>query len=236
MSPLGASRWIALAIIAQAPMLSVAHAEPALAVEARAALVDAAFVIRDKPGALGRLDRARLQAEAMLADQPANLDAKLQRAIAIGYRGKLNRSPGDAKTARRMMEEVAAAAPASADANVALAGWHLEAILDAGSFIARTVLGARKADGVAAIERAVTNGGGRPLYSGYGAILLTRIGDTARAVELARMAVRTPARDALDRLMKVNAEALLAAYGSGDPKLPLAVATRLSPFGRIATR
>lgn len=217
-------------------MLSVAHAEPALAVEARAALVDAAFVIKDKTSALARLDRARLEAEAMLADHPANLDAKLQRAIAIGYRGKLSRSPADAKTARRMMEEVAAAAPASADADVALAGWHLEAILDAGSFIARTMLGARKADGVAALERAVTHGDDRPLYCGYGAILLTRIGDTTRAIELAKMAVRVPARDALDRLMKGNAETLLAAYRSGDPKLPLAVATRLSPFGRIATR
>ena len=63
---------------------------------------------------------------AEIGAAPATTDATLQRALIIGYRGKLKRNPGDAKEARRLMEQVVAAAPGNALAWAALGGCAAE--------------------------------------------------------------------------------------------------------------
>lgn len=208
---------------------------PAAAATPRELLVSAAFSTTDRGAALARIAAAEKASAAMLARNPANADAKLQHAIAIGYRGQLNRSLRDVKAARRAFEALVASDPRDPEAQMALAGWHLGSIIELGSLAARATLGARRETGLQALDRAVALGRGNAFFPGYASMLRIRLhpNDVATARKLAEAAVRAPAVTPLDRLTRQRAAALLVPLRAGKGKEAAALATRLMAFGRL---
>jgi hypothetical protein len=223
----------AWALIAAAAVV----ASPAEAQSPRDLLTSAAFATTDKAAALAKVETALREANAALARKPKDHEALLQQAIAIGYRGKLKRSPADAKTARRAFEALAAANPRDAEAQLAIGGWHLAAIVEIGPLLARTVLGARKAAGLQGLNRAVALGGGRALFPAYASLLRIQLDpdDVATARKLAEAATKARATTTLDRIMQRHAAALLVPLRAGNGKAAAALAKKLSPFGRLAS-
>ena len=198
-------------------------------------LVSAAFTARDKAAAVAQIETALKGAQAVLARDPGNREASLQRSIALGYRAKLKRSPADAKVARRGFEALVASNPGDPEAQLALGGWHLLAIIEMGPLLARTMLGARKGPGMQALNRSLATSGGRALFPAYASLSLIQLdpGDVAAARRLAEAAVKAQAPTSADRIMQRHAAALLTPLRAGDGKAAAALAEKLMPFGRL---
>ena len=213
-----------------------ASATAAPAAAPRDELIRAAFLTHDKGQALALVGQAIADSQAILAHAPGDHEAKLQLALGIGYRGQLKRSAGDAKTTHAMLEALAAADPRDAEAQVAIAGWHLTAVGDLGNFLARTLLGASRDTGLAALDRAVALGGDRAFFAGYAALIRIKLdsSDTQTPLRLAQRAAAAPAPAAIDRIMQAAAKRILpmlqASDGAGASKL----AKRLLPFGTLS--
>lgn len=207
----------------------------AAAETAREILTTAAFSPSDKATALARIDRAIKSAEAVLAHDPNDREAHLQRALAISYRGKLTRSRSDLLVARRGFETAVAADPRSAEAQMALAGWHLGAVIELGSFMARTLLGARKDTGLQALDRSLALGGDRAFFPAVASLHRIQLdpGDVAGTRRLAETAVKARADTPIDRLMQKQAAILLESLRKGDGKAAAKIAKLLLPFGRL---
>jgi hypothetical protein len=221
--------------------LAFALAVPALSCPAAAAespsdiLMGAAFVASDRATALGRIERALRAAEAALARNAKDQEAKLQRAMAISYRGKLTRSRADVIAARREFEAVAAANARNAEAQLALAGWHLESVAELGPLLARTALGARKPVGLQMLNRALALGGKRALFPAFASLIHIQVdpGNPAIARKYAEMAVKAEVTNSIDRMMQRQAAALLPALRRGDGRAAARTAKQLLPFGRV---
>lgn len=219
-----------------AAVAALSIAAPAAAQSARDHLVKAAFSARDKPGALVSVAAALAAADATLARDPNDREARLQRALATVYRGKLRRNRSDIQAARRQLEALVASNPRDAEAQMALGGWHLGAIIELGSLVARTGLGARKDRGLQALGASLGAGGGRAIFPAYAS--LTRImfdpSDIAGARALAQSAARARIVRPEDRIMQRNAAALLPHLRPGNGKAAAALAHKLMPFGAFA--
>ena len=170
-------------------------AAPAALAETPRELLTAAFQTSDKARALSLIGQAISAADRILMTAPNDHEAVLQRAVAIGYRAKLTRSRADARSSLSAFEALAARNPRDAEAQMVIAGWHLDAIDQLGSFIARTVLGAKEQVGEAALGKAVALGGNRAFYSGLAALMRIRAdhNDVAGALALAERAANAPA-------------------------------------------
>jgi hypothetical protein len=208
----------------------------ALADTPRELLTAAAFQAPDKDKALALIGQAITASDRILAGRPGDHEATLQRGIAIGYRAKLTRSRSDARASLGIFEGLAAKNPRDAEAQMVIAGWHLDAIAQLGGFMARTVLGARTQVGEAALNRAVALGGDRAFYPGLGAMMRIRLdhGDVAEARKWAEAAATAPTPTPLDTLMKRNALAILPALRASDGRKAAALARKLLPFGKLA--
>lgn len=219
--------------------VAMAIAAPALAAPAPAAsprdtLIRAAFGAQSKQQALALIADALAQTEAVLAKSPGDREALLQHALATGYRGQLKRSPADAKATRDALIALAQHYPRDPEVQVALAGWHLTAVSDLGSFLARTLLGADKAKGLAALDRALALGGNRAFFPAYAALARLQLdsGDRQAALALADRAVGGTAPTPVDRIMQRAAQRLAAALKAGaSPAAAAALAKQLLPFG-----
>lgn len=198
-------------------------------------LLRAAFVARDKAQALGLIGDALVDTRTTLAANAGDREARLQQALAIGYRGQISRSLADAKAARTQLETLAAADPRNAEVETALAGWHLTAVSDLGGFLARTVVGANKAAGLAMLDRAVTLGGNRAFFPAYAALIRIRVdsGDTATPLALAQRAAAAAAPTALDRVLQSAAAQLVGPLRAGDGDGAAKLAKQLLPFGQL---
>ncbi|MET0268908.1 MAG: hypothetical protein ABW173_00650 [Sphingomonas sp.] len=193
----------------------------------------AAFQARDKSAALAQIAQAQAQAEAELRAKPGDREATLVRAMAIGYRAKLTRSKADAVQARRLFEALAASDPRDPQAQMVIAGWHLDSIADVGRMLAGAVLGAKSATGLAALDRSVALGGAsHATYPAIASLMRIRLdpSDVARARQLAETAARAPVVTPLDRIMQRNANALLVPLRAGNGKAASALAVKLLPF------
>jgi tetratricopeptide (TPR) repeat protein len=206
-----------------------------LVLAARSVLAVAAYRTADKERAARLCDNAAQLADEALAKRPGYAPALLQKGIAIGYVAKLKRSPGLAKEARKLMDQARAAAPDDALAWAALGGWHGESVATLGSFVAGTVLGAKKADGVRAFETALTKDPKSPVTpTFYAFTLLSLDADNApRARDLLAQAIRATPRDGFEALLKRQAEQVLPLLQKGDAAGARALAKRLGPFGTV---
>lgn len=219
---------VAIAALACAPTAALADTP-------RELLTAAAFQAPDKARALALVDQALAAADKILATKPSDHEATLQRGVAIGYRAKLTRSRGDARTSLGIFEGLAARNPRDAEAQMVIAGWHLDAIDQLGGFLARTVLGAKTQAGEAALARAVTLGGDRAFYPGLAAMMAIRKDhdDVTRARKWAEVAAAAPSPTPLDQRMKRAALAILPALRANDGKAAATLAKTLLPFGRL---
>lgn len=210
-------------------------ASPAAAQSARELLVAAAFGAGQRAAALASVGRALLSAEAALARNPQDREARMQRALAIGYRGKLKRGRGDVQAARAQFEALVAANPRDAEAQMALAGWHLGAIVELGPLMARTALGARKERGLKALDAALAAGGGRAVFPAFASFNRIQLdpNNVAGARTLAEAALRGRVVRPEDAIMKRHASQVLPLLRAGNGKAAAALAKRLMPFGRV---
>ena len=210
-------------------------AAPAMAATPRDILTNAAFGARDKAGALAQVAQAEAAANAVLARSPNDREAQLTKAMSIGYRAKLTKSRADAVDARDRFKALAASNPRDPEAQAMIGGWNVDAVAALGGFVAGTVLGAKKATGLAALDRSVALGGNRALFPGLSALLrLTLDGSDPKARALAEAAVKGAAPTPLDRMIQRSAGAVLVPVRAGNAKAAEAMAKQLLPFGRIA--
>jgi hypothetical protein len=208
-------------------------AAPVAAATPREMLIQAAFQTSDKAQALSLVTQAITQAQAELQANPRDREAFFQHAMAIGYRAKLTRKPADAKASRKMFEQYAAQYPRDPEAQIAIGGWHLDAIAD--GFLAATVLGAKKDIGVAGVDRAAQLGGDRAFFKAFAAMMHIRLDpkNVALARGLAEQAAHGTTPTALDRIGKRDADAMLIPLRAGDGKAAAQLARKLLPFGRL---
>jgi hypothetical protein len=222
---------------AAAIMQGRAEATPASLVAAgRAQLAVAAYETRDKAQALALVERAEKDFDAALARNPRDVAAQMQKAVAIGYRAKLTKSPGLGKDARQRFEAVRAAHPDNALAWSAVGGWHGGAIATLGNFMASTMLGAKSAEidrnFAQALKLEPNNPGFRTIY----AMTLLDIDsdNAARAATILNGVGAMPASDGFDALLRAQGSQLAAALKAGDARAAQALARRLQAFGTLA--
>lgn len=210
-------------------------AAPATAETAREILMNAAFSAPDKKTALIAINRALGSADAVLARNANDQEARLQRALAISYRGKLTRSRSDIMTARKGFEALVAVNPTNPEAQMAIAGWHLGAVIELGPLVAGTMLGARKATGLKALDRSVTLGKERAFFPAVASLHRIQLdpGNVAAALRLAEAAIEGSASNSADRLMQRHAAALLVPLRKGNGAAAAQAAKLLLPFGRL---
>ncbi len=210
-------------------------AAPAAAETPREFLTVAAFQTSDKNKALALVNQAIEASNRILAGQPGDHEATLQRGVAIGYRAKLTRSRSEARMSLSIFEGLAARDPRDAEAQMVLAGWHLDAIDQLGGFLAHTVLGAKKQAGETALARAVALDSKRAFYLGLAALMQIRMdrNDVAKARKWAEAAALAATPTPLDGLMKRNAIEILPALRANDGKTASAQARKLLPFGKL---
>jgi hypothetical protein len=210
-------------------------AVPLFAASPSQSLTDAAFQTRDKTQALALIAVADRDAATLVAANPRNDEAILVRAMALGYRAKLNRSRGEAMAAREQFEHLAATDPRDADAAVCVGTWHLDSIVDLGGFLAGMTIGAKKATGFAMTDRAVALGGNRAMYSGIAALLRLSIDPSdPRGRALAQQASTGVVLRPLDRIFQRSALTILVSLRAGDGDATRKLARQLLPFGHLA--
>jgi hypothetical protein len=186
--------------------------------------------------ALQLSNQAAALADAALAKRPGYPAALLQKGIAIGYVAKLERSPGRAKAARRLMDQARSLAPGDPLTWAALGGWHGESVATLGAFLAGTALGAKKSESIKAFEAALAKGAdGAVVPTFYAFTLLALDADNApRAKALLSQAARATPRDGFEALLKRQAEQVLALLQKSDVSGARVLAKRLQPFGTLA--
>jgi len=205
---------------------------PAWAQSARDFLTQASFVDRDRDAALRHIGAAQTAAAGVLRGRPGDREAQLTQVTALAYRAKLTGSRTEAVAARKGFEGLIARDAGDAEAQLGLGAWHMGAVNKLGRLVARAALGASRATGLAALDRAVALGGNRAFVSGLSALLRLKADpDDPRGRQLAEVAARAQVRDPLDRAMQRAAAAVLAPLRAGNAAAAQATATRLLPFG-----
>ncbi len=213
-----------------------AEATPAsLVLSGRAQLVQAAYMTRDKAQALGIIASAEADFDKALAKSPGYSDALFQKAVAIGYRAKLTKSPGLGKESRRGFEAWRAAHPDSALGWSAVAGWHGGAVATLGGFMASTVLGAKSGEVDTGFARALKLDPTNPVHRVFYAETLLDLdkGNAAKAAALLQGVAQMPATDAYEALLRSHGVQIAAALKAGDAKAAQAVSRRLAAFGTL---
>ena len=215
--------------------LSLLAATPAAADTLREDIARTAFLATDKKVATAEIEAAIKQADALLAADPKDLEAVLQRGVAIGYRAKLTKNAGDAKLSRVIFEGLAKADPRNPEYHLAVASWHLDSVDQLGGLIAGAALGAKKAIGEAELDKAVALGRDRAFILGAAALLRIRADDNdlLRTRQLAEAAIKAPAPTGIDRVMKRAAQIILPALVAGNGALAGKQARTLLPFGKL---
>ena len=214
-----------------------AEATPAsLTLAGRAQLAMAAYQTTDKAQALAQVQRAEADFDAVLAKAPGNVEAQMQKAVAIGYRAKLTKSPGLAKDSRARFEAVRAAHPDSALAWSAIGGWHGGAIATLGSFMAGTMLGAKSAEVERNFSQALKLDPSNPSLRTIYAMTLLDLdkNNGAKAAAVLNGIGAMPARDGFETLLRAQGVQLAAAIKAGDAKAAQATARRMQAFGTLA--
>jgi tetratricopeptide (TPR) repeat protein len=213
-----------------------AEATPAaLVLAGRSQLSIAAYETRDKAQALAQVERAEADFDAALAKNPKDIAAQMQKAVAIGYRAKLTKSPGLGKEARKRFEAIRDAHPDYAIAWSAVGGWHAGAIATLGGFMAGTVLGAKNDEIARNFGQALKLDPASPsLRTIYAMSLLDLDRDNAvKAASLLNGIGNLPAHDGFDALLRAQGVQLSAALKAGDAKAAQALARRLQAFGTV---
>ena len=206
-----------------------------LIIAGRAQLATAAYDTRDKATALNLVAAAEKDFDAALAKVPASPDAQIQKAVAIGYRAKLTKSPGLGKDAFKRFEAVKAAHPNMALAWAAVAGWHGGAIATLGSFMAGAVLGAKTSEIDSGFAKTFKLDPTNPVNHVFYAMTLMDIDkkNALRAAATLQGIGQMPVHDGYESLVRAQGVQLAAALKAGDPSAAQVLARRLQAFGNL---
>lgn len=206
-----------------------------LIVAGRAALIVASFETLDRDRAKALVDAADHDFDAALALAPNNIEAQLQKATAVGYKGKLAKSPGLAKETRTRMEAVLARDPNYGLAWASLGGWHAAGVTTLGKFLAGTVLGANTKAAISDFETAQAKDPHNPVQTAFYGLTLLDLGtdNAPRALKLFQGLTRMPTRDAYETQLKAATAPLSLLITSGDVRGAQTLARRLLPFGKL---
>jgi len=207
-----------------------------LVLAGRAQLSIAGYQTTDKDRALALVAAAEKDFDAALARAPTNVDAQLQKAVAIAYRAQLTRGIALAKDTRRRFEAIRTAHPDNSLVWGALGGWHGGAVATVGSFLAGTALGAKKSEMERCYAQALKLAPGLPSTRVFFAITLLDLdaGNSARAAGLLKGLENLPAQDGFEAMLKRQGLELAAVLAKGDAAAAQATARKLKAFSRIA--
>jgi hypothetical protein len=202
----------------------------------RARLSIAGYQTPDKARALALIAESEADFDAALARAPGNVEAQLQKAVAIGYRAQLTRGIGLAKDTRRRFEAIRAAHPENHLVWGALGGWHGGSIAAVGSFLAGTALGAKRAEMERCYAQALKLAPGLPSTRTFFAITLLDLDDANanRAAGVLKGLDGLPAQDGFEAMLKRQGLELAAALAKGDPAAAQATARKLKAFSRVS--
>ena len=215
-------------------LLLLGCAPGAFAETPRDLLIAASFQDASPAIALRHIDLARGAAADALRRAPADYEAALMQAMAIGYRSKLTGSRAEALDARHRFEVLVRRDPANADAQIALGAWHLGAVNRLGKFVGRAALGAQQPLGLAALDRAVDLGRSRAFFTGLAGLLRLQYDPTdTRGSQLIEAAARGTVSTPLDQVFRRSALQMLAINRAGNLKDIRATASRLLPLGQF---
>ena len=159
----------------------------------------------------GLLEHAVTLAKKAVLSDPNNADAHLQLARAIGRRAEtvgVFEAAGEAEKIRESSENALRINPELTAAHISLGRWHSELVGAMGSFMARTVYGARKKDAIASFERALVlapNAKAVPLQYALGLLALDSSQYREKARNLLMRAIKLPAKDAYERILHTEA-------------------------------
>lgn len=214
------------------------HAEntvDSLILSGRANLSIAGYQTSDKSRAMAVIAAAEADFDKALARAPTNVEAQLQKAVAIAYRAQLTRGIGLAKDVRRRFEAIRAAHPDNSLVWGALGGWHGGAVATVGSFLAGSVLGAKRSEMERCYAQALKLAPGLPSTRAFFAITLLDLdpANAARAAGVLRGIEGLPAEDGFEAMMKQQGIELAAAIARGNPAAAQGAARRLKAFSRL---
>ncbi len=213
-----------------------AEATPAsLVLAGRAQLTIASYEVRDKARALELVGAAEKDFDAALAKAPDNAEAQIQKAIAVGYRAKLTKSPGIAKEAKLRFEAARKAHPHLAIAWSGVAGWHGGAIASLGSMMAGMVLGAHSKEVEPGFAQAIKLDPTNPVIRVVAAQTLLDLdkNNADKAAATLQGIGQMPARDAFEALLRAQGVQIAAAIKAGDRSAAQTLSRRLQSFGTI---
>jgi hypothetical protein len=213
-----------------------AEATPAgLVLAARAQLVQAAYMTRDKAQALAIIGAAEADIAKALAKAPGNTDALFQQAVATGYRAKLTKSAGLGKQSRQGFEAWRAAYPDKSLGWAAVAGWHGGAVATLGGFMAGAVLGAKSGEVETGFGKALKLEPNSAVTRVFYAETLLDLDwkNAAKAGQVLQGVAQLPATDAYEALLRSHGVQIAAALKAGDAKAAQALSRRLAAFGSL---
>lgn len=206
-----------------------------LVLAGRAQLSIAGYQTSDKARALAIIAAAEKDFDTALAREPGNVEAQLQKAVAIAYRAQLTKGVGLAKDVRRRFEAIRAAHPDNSLVWGALGGWHGGAVATVGRFMAGTVLGAKIPEMERCYAQALKLAPNLPSTRVFFAITLMDLDadNAARAAALLKGLDTLPATDGFEAMLKRQGQELAAALARGDADAAQATARKLKAFSRI---
>jgi tetratricopeptide (TPR) repeat protein len=165
------------------------------------------------------IEHAIADARKAFAMDPSKVEAMINLGVAVGLRGRLDRSMSDGKEARNLFEHAVALEPHNSWALGVLATWHGETVHEAGFLAARMFMGAKKKTSFALFEQALAEDPDNlPIRASYIRTLLKlkpdEFADTVAANVRALLA--QPPRNALDRILQEQIRRIEAARERGD--------------------
>ena len=179
------------------------------ALSAKSLSVHAHYIAKGEKKEL--LEHAVTLARKAILSDPDNADAHLQLARAIGRRAEtvgVFEAAGQAEKIRESTENALRINPELPAAHLSLGRWHSELVGAMGSFIARTVYGARKKDAIASFERALAlapNAKSVPLQYALGLLALDNFQYREKARDLLMRSIGLPTKDAYERILHTEA-------------------------------
>ncbi len=168
------------------------------------------------------LERALKLAEKAVLSDPGNADAHMQLARVIGRRAQtvgILEAAGEAEKIRESTENALKINPNLLAAHLSLGRWHSGLVGAMGSFMARSVYGARKDDAIASFERALAlapNEKSVLLEYALGLIALDDFRYQKKARELLTRSISLPAKDAYERILHAEAVEALNSLNESD--------------------
>lgn len=187
---------------------------------------------------LSCLQRAEVMADRAIALDPNRAEGYVQKAIAIGFRGRAigiaqARSEGLAGQAKAQLDAALALEPENIWAQASLGAWHLEIVHHAGPILAELGYGADRTTGLELYRKAISKGSEIAILHFHFALALLAMQES-NATDEARTSLQNVlgnrSKDNLTRHARLNAKKLLDALVPGTSQNLTALVRKLQGY------